>query len=75
MIDVWDIAKANAEADDGSEIAKRTDYFKTADPEDISQGDLSARIHFWKCEEGGGEDGERKPRTQRQCICRLVLSG
>ena len=54
MIDVWDIAKANAEADDGSEIAKRTDYFKTADPEDISQGDLSARIHFWKCEEGRG---------------------
>ena len=29
------------------------DYFKTADPEDMSQGDLSARIHFLKCEEGG----------------------
>lgn len=28
-------------------------YFKTADPEDKSQGDLSARIHFLKCEEGG----------------------
>ena len=29
------------------------DYFKTADPEDMSQGDLSTRIHFLKCEEGG----------------------
>lgn len=29
------------------------DYFKRADPEDMSQGDLSARIHFLKCEEGG----------------------
>lgn len=29
------------------------DYFKTADPEDMSQGDLSASIHFLKCEEGG----------------------
>ena len=29
------------------------DYFKTADPMDMSQGDLPARIHFLKCEEGG----------------------
>lgn len=36
------------------------DYFKTADPEDMSQGDLSARIHFLKCEEGGYPDWRRK---------------
>jgi len=28
-------------------------YFKKADPADMSQGDLSRRIHFLKCEEGG----------------------
>lgn len=27
----------------------------TADPDDMSQGDLSKRIHFLKCEEGGYE--------------------
>ena len=37
----------------GSDVAKLMDYFKTADPEDMSHGDLSARIHFLKCEEGG----------------------
>ena len=40
---------------DGSETAKLMQYFKTADPEDMSQGDLSKRIHFLKCEEGGYE--------------------
>ena len=30
-------------------------YFKTADPEDDSQGDLSRRVHYLKCEEGGIE--------------------
>ena len=47
------VTYVNAEVDDGSDIAKLMDYFKTADPEDMSQGDLSARIHFLKCEEGG----------------------
>lgn len=28
-------------------------YFKTADPNDNSEGDLSKRVHFLKCEEGG----------------------
>ena len=28
-------------------------YFKTTAPEDMSQGELSKRIHFLKCEEGG----------------------
>ena len=30
-------------------------YFKTADPNDMSQGDLSKRVHFLKCEERGYE--------------------
>ena len=28
-------------------------YFKIADPNDSSQGDLSKRVHFLKCEEEG----------------------
>lgn len=28
-------------------------YFKTADPDDMSQGELSKRVHFIKKEEGG----------------------
>ena len=50
------ITYVNAEIDDGSDIAKLMDYFKTASPEDMSQGDLSARIHFLKCEEGGYQE-------------------
>lgn len=50
------ITYVNAEVDDGSDIAKLMDYFKTAHPEDMSQGDLSARIHFLKCEEGGYQE-------------------
>ena len=43
----------NAAIDDGTETAKLMKYFKKADPADMSQGDLSRRIHFLKCEEGG----------------------
>ena len=43
----------NAEVDDGSEIAKLMKYFKTADPKDMSHGELSKRVHYLKCEEGG----------------------
>lgn len=43
----------NAAVDDGSETAKLMKYFKTADPEDMGQGDLSKRVHYLKCEEGG----------------------
>ena len=42
----------NSEIDDGSEVAKLMDYFKTADPEDMSQGDLSARIHLMSYNSG-----------------------
>ena len=50
------ITYVNAEIDDGSNIAKLMDYFKTANPKDMSQGDLSERIHFLKCEEGGYQE-------------------
>ena len=43
----------NAEMDDGGEIAKLMKYFKTGDPYDMSQGALSKRVHYLKCEEGG----------------------
>ena len=49
------ILYVNAAVDDGSDIARLMQYFKTADPNDMSQGDLSKRIHFLKCEEGGYE--------------------
>ena len=45
----------NAAVDDGTEIAKLMQYFKTARPDDSSQGELSKRVHFLKCEEGGHE--------------------
>ena len=45
----------NAAVDDGSETAKLMQYFKTSDPEDDSQGDLSKWVHFLKSEEGGYE--------------------
>lgn len=43
----------NAAIDDGTDTAKMMAYFKKADPDDMSQGDLSKRIHFLKYEEGG----------------------
>jgi len=43
----------NAAVDDGSETAKLMEYFRTADPADMTHGDLSKRVHFFKCEEGG----------------------
>lgn len=49
------VTYVNAEIDDGSEAARLMNYFKTADPEDMSQGELSNRVHFLKCEEGGYE--------------------
>ena len=45
----------NAAVDDGTEIAKLMQYFKTARPDDSSQVELSKRVHFLKCEEGGHE--------------------
>ena len=48
-----EIVFVNAEVDDGSELTQLMKYFKTADPDDMSQGDLSKRVHFLKCEKGG----------------------
>ena len=45
----------NAKIDDGSRIAKLMKYFKTADPFDDSEGELSKRVRFLKTEEGGIE--------------------
>lgn len=50
------IIYVNAAVDDGSEAAKLMKYFMTADPDDMSQGDLSKRVRFLKCEEGGMEE-------------------
>ncbi len=47
----------NAEVDDGAETAKLMQYFKTADPADLSQGDLSKWIVQMK-------EGELKRRTE-----------
>ena len=43
----------NAAVDDGAETTGLMKYFKTADPLDMAHGDLSKRVHFLKCEEGG----------------------
>ena len=43
----------NAAVDDGSRIAKLMKYFKTADPDDDSEGELSKRVRYLKREEGG----------------------
>lgn len=45
----------NAEIDDGSRIAELMKYFRTADPDDSSEGALSERVRFLKTEEGGIE--------------------
>ncbi len=45
----------NAAVDDGSETAKLMQYFKTADPNDMSQGALSQRVRYLKQEQGGYE--------------------
>lgn len=50
------ISYVNAEVDDGSETAKLMKYFKTADPNDMTHGELSKRVHYLKCEEGDYEE-------------------
>ncbi|MCD8388705.1 MAG: hypothetical protein LUC21_00850 [Oscillospiraceae bacterium] len=46
----------NAAVDDGSAVAKMMQYFKKADPNDMSQGALSERVHYLKTEKGGYEE-------------------
>ena len=43
----------NAGVDDHSAVANLMNYFKLADPNDASHGDLSDRVHLLKCEKEG----------------------
>jgi predicted transposase/invertase (TIGR01784 family) len=43
----------NAAVDDDSEVSRLMDYFKLADPNDASHGELSDRVHLLKCEKEG----------------------
>ena len=53
----------NAAINDGSPKAALMQYFKTCDPDDMSQGALSRRVHYLKREEGGIEEmGEYSER-------------
>lgn len=47
------IMYVNAAVNDGSEIARMMQYFTHTDPHDETHGELSQRVHFLKCEEGG----------------------
>lgn len=49
------VTYVNTAVDDGSRIAKLMYYFRTADPFDDSEGELSRRVRFLKTEEGGRE--------------------
>jgi hypothetical protein len=70
------VTYVNAEVNDGSDVAKLMDYFKTADPEDMCQGDLSARIHFLKCEEGGyPEMCEVSEKIYKEGIIEGIIEG
>ncbi|MCD7785621.1 MAG: Rpn family recombination-promoting nuclease/putative transposase [Oscillospiraceae bacterium] len=46
----------NAAIDDGSDTAKLMKYFETADPDDMTQGPLSERVHYLKREKGGHDE-------------------
>lgn len=43
----------NAAVDDDSEVARLMEFFKSADPNDASHGELSDRVHLLKCEQEG----------------------
>ena len=45
----------NAAVNDQSDVAKLMDYFKLADPNDMSHGELSNRVHLLKCDPEGEE--------------------
>ncbi len=58
----------NTAVDDGSETAKLMEYFKSAEPDDTSQGELSKRVHFLKSEAKGG-------KVMSEAAKNLVYSG
>ncbi|MCC8104069.1 MAG: Rpn family recombination-promoting nuclease/putative transposase [Clostridiales bacterium] len=49
------VVYVNAAVDDGSEVARMMKYFVTADPDDMSHGELSKRVQYLKKEKGGHE--------------------
>lgn len=49
------IMYVNAEIDDNSQISDLMDYFKSADANDMSHGELSERVSYFKNNEGGRE--------------------
>ncbi|MCC8101021.1 MAG: PD-(D/E)XK nuclease family transposase [Clostridiales bacterium] len=49
------VVYVNAAVDDGSEVARMMKYFVTADPDDMSHGELSKRVRYLKKEKGGHE--------------------
>ena len=53
--DIWKGGCTVYEEEDRSRIAKLMKYFKTADPFDDSEGELSKQVRFLKTEEGGIE--------------------
>ena len=78
----------NAAVDDGSKKAALLHYFKTADPDDMSQGPLSRRVRYLKREEGGlnemceysqriynggKEEGRREGKSEGQLLMRNAM--
>jgi len=51
--DGLEIIGVNAAVDDGSQVAALMSYFKTANPADESQGELSQRVKYLKTNQGG----------------------
>ncbi len=84
------IIYVNAAVDDGSPKAALMRYFKTCDPDDMSQGALSRRVHYLKREKGGieemceyserifnggKEEGLREGRRERQDEILKMIAG
>ncbi|MBS6722822.1 MAG: PD-(D/E)XK nuclease family transposase, partial [Clostridiales bacterium] len=78
----------NAAVDDGSKKAALLHYFKTADPDDMSQGPLSRRVCYLKREEGGlnemceysqriynggKEEGRREGKSEGQLLMKKAM--
>ena len=78
----------NAAVDDGSKKAALLHYFKTADPDDMSQGPLSRRVRYLKREEGGlnemceysqriynggKEEGRREGKSEGQHLMKKAM--
>ena len=78
----------NAAVNDGSKKAALLHYFKTADPDDMSQGPLSRRVRYLKREEGGlnemceysqriynggKEEGRREGKSEGQSVMKNAM--